>query len=631
MKKLPLLFCLVFLVPVFFDNNLIDVNIFHNFIFSLFFLLSVISVFTVSLKSGKAQLNNVLLLLSLLFFVFIFLSSIINDSFIVSLNKTVRFLCFFMFSYFLVIVSNIMELNDFLKYISFTIIVASVIISALGFIQLLGIEFLYISRNRPGSTLGIRNFAAEYISTAVIFSIFYYFFSKHKKTVILCLISLLISYTYLLILRTRASFVSFVVTMMIFLILMITFYRKKSFSHFVLPLKTTIFIKLFLLLFFLLISFFFVNYFSLSSDPERNNLIFVVKSIFNDAYSPNQARLLFWNTSLEIFKGYPFFGVGTDNWFSYFPFYNGNMFTDENIKYVPGLNPHNEYLQILNENGIFGFTAFFSISVISVMLLIKKSFKQVNYLPFLLVLINILILFFFSFPLDNISVLILFFTAVGFSFAGFPVHVLSKKKISSIFRKILSYNVKFNFKVTLSVLLLLVTAVLFFNFTRYRYEKIYTEAMKFKFSSDYSSMISRLENINNLIYPVDPNKTPLSYYNGTGYYVKGNYDTALLNYQNALKIAPYNPSILNNEAAALYKTGNTSKAVEKYNFIMGKFPYFIEPQINLLSIYTNTKKDSLALQIIGNINNKIKNGMINPSAISNYNIFNLIKEFYKGI
>ena len=77
-----------------------------------------------------------------------------------------------------------------------------------------------------------------------------------------------------------------------------------------------------------------------------------VKSVYNDPYSKN--RIDIWFLSAKMFTAFPFTGVGPDNF--------GEVSQQFNFKQLKGpanyfkvpRSPHNDYLKIVSENGIFG-------------------------------------------------------------------------------------------------------------------------------------------------------------------------------------------------------------------------------------------------------------------------------------
>ena len=66
----------------------------------------------------------------------------------------------------------------------------------------------------------------------------------------------------------------------------------------------------------------------------------------------------------------------------------------------------------------------------------------------------------------------------------------------------------------------------------------------------------------------------------------------------------YYPTIMNNEASALYMTGKIEDAENLYLEIKNIFPNYFEPQINLLALYANEKKNEKSKILINELNQK---------------------------
>jgi tetratricopeptide (TPR) repeat protein len=149
--------------------------------------------------------------------------------------------------------------------------------------------------------------------------------------------------------------------------------------------------------------------------------------------------------------------------------------------------------------------------------------------------------------------------------------------------------------------------------------------MQLKAQGKYSEMLYILNNVSSFYYPIDMNKMPVDYYRGVGYFELKQYNMALEKFKNARVYMQYYPTIMNNEASALYMTGNLKEAEQRYLEIKSVFPNYIEPQINLLSFYTNQKQYKEVKSLIAELENK----SINPKYVKNYSVFLEIKNYFK--
>jgi putative inorganic carbon (hco3(-)) transporter len=597
----------VYTIPLFFDNSLININTIHFFLFSSILLILCFCLFFFQFSYIYTSQIRSLFITFVLFLLFISISSSVNNRFVLALEDIAIYANVFIFSYLIFLSFQLFNTEKLLHYISFSITIACVLVSLLGILEFFNINLLNFHINsRPGSTLSIRNFASEYSVIALPFIFMLGMKEKGITQKIFSSVSLLIVLSFIFFCRTRSSFV--VLTFYFVAVSIYLFYNKFFFERY---LK-----KVYLNGIIILVLAYLIGSFTVPNiDKERTNLYNTVASISDINYPENVARINYWKTSLRIFRDEPVTGVGTGSWFGIYPRYNGNIYNDENRLYTSELNPHNEFLEILSENGIFGFIFFVFFLFLIIKYLYEKTLKNILILPALLSFSGFLILSLFSFPKDNISIMILFATASGISLSATE----TGKKNELIGAKI--NRQKTILLITASLILITVTI---FSFFRYKYEAVYLNAIKEKSTENFKSMIDKINDINTEIYPVDPNCMPVEYYRGIGYFELKNYSEAMNSFEKALELTPAIPAILNNKASSFYMLNDTENAVKLLLDLKRRNPFLIEPQINLLAIYTNTGQDSLAKILIEDIDRKT----IDHQFIRNYNVLGKIKAYY---
>jgi tetratricopeptide (TPR) repeat protein len=101
-------------------------------------------------------------------------------------------------------------------------------------------------------------------------------------------------------------------------------------------------------------------------------------------------------------------------------------------------------------------------------------------------------------------------------------------------------------------------------------------------------MLRELDNVNLILYPLDPSKQPVEFYRATALYRLNNLDQALIHSINSEKIAPFNPLVLHNTAAIYQSSKKFDNAIIYYEKMRELFPNYIDPQINLLIIYSES-------------------------------------------
>ena len=99
----------------------------------------------------------------------------------------------------------------------------------------------------------------------------------------------------------------------------------------------------------------------------------------------------------------------------------------------------------------------------------------------------------------------------------------------------------------------------------------------------------------------------------------------MINFSNAKSVVDYDPLIMNNLGSSYYMTQRFDSA--KYTFTEMKkiFNNYIEPQVNLLAIYTNQKNIDSAKMLI----NEIDAHKFDNATVKNYTIFIKIKDYLK--
>lgn len=611
------IYILYFLSPVLSDNNLLDFNILQNLIYSIINIILIILILIFKLDIKIFSINKKLFTGIILFPLIISLSSLLNGNFLLLIKDLSGIINFYIFFFITIIIINVFSKDDLLLLIGKIIYVTAIIIIIIGFLQSYGLNIQGITgTNRPGSTLGNRTFASEYLAS--IFPIILFFFISefnksliNKSKILFHSLILVLFISYIIILRTRAAYICIIPTFLLFLVFLFIRNRQTYF-------KLTFGIISILIL---VASFFVGNLNIFKTDPERKDFGQNINSIFQLDY--NTSRIEYMKASWIMFLNNPVSGIGTGNWFGYFPLTEkeisnkniiiyGSKINDENVYLNSDLNSHNAYAEILSENGVIGILIFLWVFIIAVILLFKKSVIRDSYIPYLMCLINILVLFFFTFAKDSSVVMLIAFLTIA---------------LASNENKIVINKFKFNFSIKLiaAILCLPIMLIFIYNFLRYSSEKRYISALNYKARVDYISMNIELDKISNWIYPTDVNNMPLDYYRGVGYYEQKDYYNSLVLFRNAHTLTPGIALITNNLAAAYYKAGNIDSSKEIFLNLKNNFPNYIEPQINLLSLYANTRNYDSAKIIIKEIEEK----EFKKEFVKNYSVFQQIKEFLK--
>lgn len=461
--------------------------------------------------------------------------------------------------------------------------------------------------DRHNTLLGDRVFDSEFAVCLLSFFIF----ARTPKRVntniysILFALSGSVIFTYIIDLRTRAAYVALAVIGVCFLYFLAISKDKTILNN-----------KLIAVLTFSLIIALSLSFSLPDSNNERKSVSETIYSVFDKDYSTNKIRLHFWKASLKMFAENSIFGIGERNWAGLYPIYNGGSYSDDNVDMNSAINPHNDYIEVLTEFGIVGFVIFTGFIFTGLYFLFKKSKNNIVYLPFFLSALGLSTTMFFSFTKDNYWAMIVFSLcmAVGYSnnsqyrFQNSTFYIKYKKHIKTI---------------ALAFGIIMLVLGIWFKLMSYFNEKVYFEAMNLKAQRKYGEMLVKLDKVSDYFYPVDINKMPVDYYRGVGYFELKQYDKALEKFRSARSYMKYYPTIMNNEASALYMSGKIYEAEQLFLEITNLFPNYIEPQINLLALYTNINKFSEAKKILLEIERK----SFNEKYVKNYSVFLRIKNY----
>jgi len=493
--------------------------------------------------------------------------------------------------------------NRLLHCIQFFLGITTLIFSSAGILN------LFIAPiTRSSAILGDRVFDTDLLVCLMSFSLFWGIYYKFKYKISNHGISFLniIPFVYLVTLRTRTGWVAIniIIVAMIFFIWV---YYIETINLNLFSLRLAIIIVLSIVL---------ASFIPVNANNERSNLVVTASSIFDKNYYSNQARLSFWNASLKMFAENPIQGIGGGKWPGLYPIYNGEFYTDENVDMNSAINPHNDFLEILSEYGIFGFFLFAGFIFTGIYFLFKKSKQNIAYLPFLLSMIGTIITMFFSFTKDNFWAMIIFSICMGVGYS-------SNYQLGNMNYEFFGKYKKLLKKLFLVIAVLLLITGFWYKVMSYLNEREYLDAMKLKAQGKYTEMLVKLDEVSDFYYSVDMNKMPIDYYRGVGYFELKQYDKALEKFRNAREYMKYYPTIMNNEASALYMTYNYKEAEERFLEVKRIFPNYIEPQINLLSFYTNGKRIPEAKDLL----KEIRSYNANFKHVNNYSLLKEIEIF----
>lgn len=540
-------------------------------------------------KSAELNLNKPILSL-IIIFPLTFLTSFLNGSselLISQLTLLLPAISIVIFTTFLIV--KLSE-QSFFKITSLSVVNISTIFSLIGIFQVINIKTIPLPEILiPGSTIGQRGFASEYLIAAIPFFLIAKNFIK-KENLLFLFLAGIVNLTFLFFTRSRSAF--FISILLLGLIIVFV-YAKKGHEE---KLKTVMYLAASFAVSFLIFQI-------VPIKGERSDFKENISSTISTENKSNKLRLEFWQGSADMIKSNPLTGVGSGKWSGYFPRYFGEDFKDDQLNFVYGVHAHNDFLELSAENGIFS-SLVYLLLILSVMIsLIKKIKLNENYLFVFLSALSTIIVSFISFPMHKFSSYFLFSIAAGMSLisSGNKQNVL-----------------KINYEKSRKILFGFVVLGIITSFIRLSSDLSYIKSIEFKNGGDYKNMLTELNRINLILYPIDPTKQPIDYHLAYAYYRQGDLHSALKHSQRSEKIAPFNPYVLHLTAGIFQSLKQYPNAVTYYQKIKKLFPNYIDPQINLLIIYAETKENEKALKLYNDLISKAPNNSRLTSLKSRY-------------
>ncbi|HPD18250.1 MAG TPA: O-antigen ligase family protein [Candidatus Goldiibacteriota bacterium] len=367
------LMAIVFIVPVIFftrTNDVFEIN--KMFVFRFFTFYSIGLWLLIFLIEKKIIVRKTVLDFPVIGFL---LASILAT--IITKNRTVSIygvyedfegiITIINYVLFFYLATNFIKTKkDVFKYV-YVILGATFIISLYGLAQNLGWDFVKwnpetYSPERFFSTLGNPNFLAAYLVETIPIIFILFFITDKTPGKLFILIVLILSIVILFLTKSRAGFLSFLVT--VFFILIYTFLdaRKKENELFS---KNKIWFMFFALTIILTLFLPIVRE-AFQTLWERSRNLFSFKGII---LTP---RIYIWKSALMMFKDNPILGTGVDTFQVIFPYYRLPIYWQLEWNGTPE-KTHNVFLQILSTEGIIGFGFYLLLFVT----FLKKSFNLI--------------------------------------------------------------------------------------------------------------------------------------------------------------------------------------------------------------------------------------------------------------
>nr|MBP9120649.1 O-antigen ligase family protein [Ignavibacterium sp.] len=380
---------LILVSPIVFSTKLLEMDNLQKLV--LFILVIPAFLYLNKIKVNQEAISvNRTLFISLLLFPFTFFTSFLNGSSgMLLLQLTYLLPSVFILIFTLYTLNKIGEEN-FFKIISFSVVIVSTLFSFIGLLQVMSMELIPLPQIIiPGSTIGHRGFAAEYLLPAIPFLLILKNYIKKDYTPLL-LFAGVVNLSFLFFTRSRSALG---LSILILIVLSVFIILKKDHKDKIKTLVPIIGV--------------YIIAFLLSLIPpvkgERADFGANVTSVVDTENRSNKMRMNFWDASIKMIKENPITGVGLQKWSGIYPKYYGNEFVDSQIYFIHSIHSHNDFLELFAENGFAAPLVYMTIILLIIYNLYKKSKSNGNY--------------FF--------ILLSAFATIGFSLIAFPMSKLS--------------------------------------------------------------------------------------------------------------------------------------------------------------------------------------------------------------
>jgi len=321
------------------------------------------------------------------------------------------------------------------------------------------------------------------------------------------------------------------------------------------------------------------------------------KNYKNEYSQTIKERIIIWDKTIQMIIDNPVIGIGAGNWKINFPAYG-----IENQRAAQGIvhfqRPHNDFLWVLSENGIFGLISYLSIFGFLLYYTLKITLSKVKTADKLLVILmffgltGFMVISFFSFPKERIFHMILFLTMSAIVIVKYNA-LFPKSRDEACLVSTSKYN-RF-----LMLLTLAITSFSAYIATTRIYGEYHTKkAFEARSLNNWSLMIKEIDKAQSNFYTLDPMGTPILWYKGIAYFNLNNITEALNNFNLASHVHPYHIHVLNNIATCHELSGFHEQAIKYYQIALSISPVFEESILNLTAVYFNQGKVDDAYKVL---------------------------------
>lgn len=298
-----------------------------------------------------------------------------------------------------------------------------------------------------------------------------------------------------------------------------------------------------------------------------------------------QERKILWAKTYELIKEHPFNGLGLGQWKFHIGSkdINGTRSKFGNIIFQ---QPHNDFLWVWSENGLFSFIIYVLLFGFPIVMLVKYREIHKEDTEGQMLLMAFVLYFIvsqFDFPKERPALLQFF----GFYLALFSIWN-SRNAMNTVFKsRVLAMS---------SVLLILICGVFFSK--RVLGEFVLSDLMQARKKKDYYKMITLSHTIKSQNIQYDQTSTPIDFYKGEANFLLGNYFDAKQDLINSRTANPYHLYTWNNLGGVYSQLERKDSAVICWHQALKISSDFPEPRVNLAYYFLSKKDMKKAIEIL---------------------------------
>jgi len=343
------------------------------------------------------------------------------------------------------------------------------------------------------------------------------------------------------------------------------------------------------------------------SNPIARRLRSIVVEREGETAKPREGgRMMIWGITSRMIADHPLTGVGAGNFTLRLQEYYGDDDSDFSRVASNWLQPHNDFLWVFAEKGIFGLAAF--VGIFASALLSLRTILRSGPTPaegwFAVGLLTAVVAYLagscFDFPLERVShqaVLAVYLAAVVVMWQGLG-------------RRTGVAAAPIRWPILLPVGLAVLGAAIAYSLAVLRQEQAYVKAMLAMDAKDWPTVVAEARRAQTIWKTLDPIATPIAFTEGMGLLQLGRLEEAKARLEEARRQNPNRMEIANNLGVLYANSGDFPKAIECFSIVAERYPGRVEGFLNLANCYMECGHDAEAAALLEQIPEPLRSDAI---------------------